>query len=65
MEKKTQNNQHSKDAKGYSYNKRRGKFQAEIQINKRKIYLGSYDTAEEARNAYLEARDRYSYYIEN
>ena len=65
MEKKKQNNQFSKDVKGYSYNKRRGTFQAEIQIKKRKIYLGVYDTAEEARNAYLEARERYSYYLES
>lgn len=65
MEKKKQNNQFSKDVKGYSYNKRRGTFQAEIQIKKKKIYLGSYETADEAREAYLKAMDRYSYYIEN
>jgi len=65
MEKKKQNNQYSKDVKGYCYNKLRGTFQATIQIKKRKIHLGVYDTAEEARKAYLEARERYSYYIEN
>ena len=65
MEKKKQNNQFSKDVKGYSYNKRRGKFQAEIQIKKRKIFLGYYEKEEDARTAYLEARERYSYYIEN
>ena len=38
---------------------------SEIQIKKKKIYLVVYDTAEEARNAYLEARERYSYYLES
>ncbi len=64
MEKKTQNNQHSKDAKGYCYNKRRGKFQASIQVNRRVIYLGNFEKEEDARTAYLDAKDRYSYYLE-
>ena len=65
MEKKKQNNQYSKDAKGYCFNKRRGKFQASIQVNRKVIYLGNYEKEEDARTAYLEARERYSYYIEN
>jgi len=43
-------------AKGYTYNKRDNKYQAKIRTNGKVIYLGCYDTAEEAREAYLKAK---------
>ena len=46
-------------AKGYTLDKRRNKYQAKIRINNKKIYLGCYDTPEEARAAYLKAKPLY------
>ena len=43
-------------AKGYTLDKRRNKYQASIKINGKTIYLGGYDTQEEAREAYLKAK---------
>ena len=42
--------------KGYSYDKRNNKYKGQIQINGKNKYLGDYDTEEEARAAYLEAK---------
>ena len=46
-------------AKGYSWNKNANKWQAEIAVNRKSIHLGYFDTKEEARNAYLEAKKKY------
>lgn len=51
-------------AKGYCYHKRDNKFQASIKLNGKQIYLGSFDTEEEARQAYLDAKEIY-HKIEN
>jgi DNA-directed RNA polymerase subunit RPC12/RpoP len=45
--------------KGVSYNKRRGKYQVQICVNKKSIYLGSFPTAVEGAIAYN------NYIIEN
>jgi hypothetical protein len=45
--------------KGVSYHKRDGKYQAQISVNKKSIYLGLYPTAEEGAIAYN------TYIIEN
>jgi len=42
--------------KGYSFYKYSGKYKAKISHNNRVYKLGTYDTAEEAHNAYLEAK---------
>lgn len=42
--------------KGYTYIKRRNKYRAQIGINGKDIFLGYHDTAEEAREAYLNAK---------
>ena len=52
-----QENQHNHTkAKGYCWNKSVNKWQAEIKINYKVIYIGLYFTEEEARDAYLEAK---------
>ena len=52
-----QQNQHNQvNAKGYSFNKSARKYQACIHLNNKTIYLGLYDTADEAHNSYLEAK---------
>lgn len=55
----SQQNQWNTDAKGYYFDKRRGKYHAHIEINRVHKYLGSYATAEEAHNAYLEGKKKY------
>ena len=40
-------------AKGYYFDKERGKYKAQIQVDRKQNYIGSYDTPEEARQAYL------------
>ena len=42
----------NKKAKGYSYNTNRKKYIARIQINNKQIYIGGYNTQEEAHKAY-------------
>lgn len=49
-------NQHNN--KGYSFNKN-GKYEARISIDKKLIYIGSYNTESEAKYAYLEAKKIY------
>lgn len=48
-------NQHNRRAKGYSYSSRDKKFAAQLLVNGKLMRLGRFDTAEEARAAYLEA----------
>jgi len=52
------NNSH-RDVKGYSWNKKNKKFQAKICVNNKQINLGYFDLAEDASNAYLEAKKLY------
>lgn len=40
-------------AKGYTFNEQTGKYHAHIGFNRKKNYLGEFDTPEEARQAYL------------
>jgi len=44
-----------KNAKGYCFDKAKGKYRAQISINGKNKYLGLYNTPEQARAAYLEA----------
>ena len=46
-------------AKGYSQSKLYNNWRAQIMLNKKNIHLGNFDTEEEARNAYLEAKKIY------
>ena len=52
-------NQWNRNCKGYYYNKQTKKYQAQIALNNKLIYLGRYNTPEEARQAYLNAKPKY------
>jgi len=45
-----------RNAKGYTYDKKRNKYQAYININNKQKHLGRFDTKEEAHNVYLNKR---------
>ena len=55
----TQNQWNQTKAKGYCWSKKKNKWQAQISLNKKVIYLGLYTTEEKARNAYLNAKEKY------
>jgi len=48
-----QQNNFNTSAKGYTFNKKSGKYHAQIGFDRKTIHLGDYDTPEEAREAYL------------
>jgi hypothetical protein len=54
-----QNCFNKKETKGYYWNKSRNKWKSEIKLDGKSIYLGRFDTEEEARQAYLEAKEIY------
>jgi len=54
-----QNNWNMTKAKGYSWNKHAQKYQAHIKLNNKKIHLGYFATEDEARAAYLAAKQIY------
>lgn len=54
-----QQNSFNTNAKGYYWDKHAKKYEAKISLNKKTIYLGLYNTEEEARQAYLDAKDKY------
>ena len=54
-----QQNNFNTRAKGYTWCKRDKKWRARIKLNRKEIRLGYFDTEEEARNAYLEAKKKY------
>jgi hypothetical protein len=54
-----QNSFNQTKAKGYYWNSRDKKFQAQIRLNLKTINLGLFSTKEEARAAYLKAKEKY------
>ena len=59
-----QHNTFNTNCKGYYYHKPSKKYQAVIYLNGKTIYLGSFDTKEDARKAYLDAKPKYHVIIE-
>jgi hypothetical protein len=49
----------NRNAKGYGFHKASNKWSPQIQLNGKKIYLGLYETEEEALNVYLRAKEKY------
>jgi hypothetical protein len=54
-----QNMWNKKNTKGYSWNKNANKWQAQIQVNGKLIYLGIHTREQEAKQAYLNAKEKY------
>jgi len=60
-----QENMFNTNAKGYTWNKRKKKFQAQICVNGKKIHLGYFDKEEDAREAYLNAKQIHHIFFRN
>lgn len=56
---KSQNAMNMNIEKGYSFCKRSNRFIAAIMINYKKIHLGTFKTETDARNCYLENKEKY------
>jgi hypothetical protein len=54
-----ENSFNRKKAKGYYWNKRDNKWMAQIKINAKNINLGLYNNEEDARQAYLQGKEKY------
>lgn len=52
----SQQNNFNKDAKGYTWDKNRNKWKAQIQLNGKSIYIGLFEKEEDARNAYIKKK---------
>lgn len=52
-------NNQNRRFKGYSWNKKDGKYKAQILVNGKSVYLGMYDREEDARAAYVAAKLKY------
>ena len=55
----SQQNHFNINAKGCSWDKRRNKWQSQIHIDDKTIYVGAFNTEQEAHKAYLEAKKKY------
>ena len=55
---RSQNNMNKK-CKGYYFSKKEGKYKSLIQVDYKKICLGTFDTEHEAKIAYENAVDKY------
>ena len=55
----TQQNSFNTNAKGYCWNKHAKKWRAYITLNSKHIHLGLFATEDEARTAYLIAKEKY------
>ena len=56
---RNQNQWNHTKAKGYAWHKKSNKWKAQISFNKKDMHLGLYVTEQEARQAYLNAKEKY------
>jgi hypothetical protein len=56
---KQENQWNQTKAKGYYWHKRNNKWGAQIALNGNKIYLGMFEKEDDARQAYLDAKEKY------
>jgi hypothetical protein len=56
---RSQNQWNRLTAKGYYWDKSKNKYKAHIKFNDKRKFLGLFETEEEARNAYLAAKQIY------
>ena len=61
----SQQNQFNRNAKGYTWDKVRKKWYAKIMIDRKTVNLGRFTKEEDARAAYLEAKERLHLIPEN
>lgn len=54
-----QNQWNRNDMKGYFFRKDIQKYKAQIQVNGKRKFIGHFNTEEEARTAYLQAKEKY------
>jgi hypothetical protein len=54
-----QQNLFNRKFKGYSWNKNSNKYQSRIMIDGKNIYLGYYNTEQEAKEVYLKAKEKH------
>ena len=54
-----QQNNFNREAKGYRWHKKANKWQSQISLNNKTIYLGYFDKEEDASNAYKDAKKIY------
>lgn len=54
-----QNNMNTTKSKGVSWRKREGKYYAQIQLQGKKIYIGYFNNEQDARKAYVAAKEKY------
>ena len=54
-----QQNLWNQNCKGYYFNKPNGKYKAQIMVNEKNNYLGRFVSEDDARNAYLLAKEKY------
>ena len=59
-----QHNTFNQNCKGYYYNKQRKKYEAQIHLNGKKIYLGLFENEQDAEKAYLDAKPKYHLIVE-
>lgn len=53
---RNENQWNRSNVKGYSWNKKSGKWIAQITLNNKTLTIGSYSNEDEARNAYLQSK---------
>jgi hypothetical protein len=56
---KQQNHFNRSNVKGFNFVKRTNKWKSTIKLNGKSIHLGYFNTEEEAKNAYIEAKKKY------